>query len=117
MVLRFTYFGWLVCLLAVLAGAQAKHPAPDINGIVQRMAAAQQENRARLRPFTVKRGYFLLDKKDQTKGQVVADASPGKLTELMKLPDLESVFAQLVRQTDTEQVARDLVAVMKINPS
>jgi ABC-2 type transport system ATP-binding protein len=50
------------------------------------------------------------------KGQVVADASPGKLTELMKLPDLESVFAQLVRQTDTEQVARDLVEVMKINP-
>jgi len=72
-VLRFTYFGWLVCLLAVLAGAQAKHPAPDVNGIVQRMAAAQQENRARLRPFTVKRGYFLLDKKDQTKGQMVAN--------------------------------------------
>ena len=48
------------------------------------------------------------------KGQVVADASPSSLTGLMKLPDLESVFAQLVRQTDTEQVARDLVAVMNI---
>jgi ABC-2 type transport system ATP-binding protein len=48
------------------------------------------------------------------KGQVVADASPTSLTGLMKLPDLESVFAQLVRQTDTEQVARDLVGVMNI---
>jgi ABC-2 type transport system ATP-binding protein len=48
------------------------------------------------------------------KGQVVADASPSSLTGLMKLPDLESVFAQLVRQTDTEEVARDLVHVMKI---
>ena len=51
------------------------------------------------------------------KGQVVADASPSSLTGLMKLPDLESVFAQLVRQTDTEEVARDLVHVMKIAPN
>ena len=49
-----------------------------------------------------------------SKGKVVADASPGKLTELTKLKDLESVFAQLVQQTDTEQVARDLVGVMKV---
>jgi ABC-2 type transport system ATP-binding protein len=49
-----------------------------------------------------------------SKGRVVADASPGKLTELTKLPDLESVFAQLVQQTDTEQLARDLVGVMKV---
>jgi ABC-2 type transport system ATP-binding protein len=48
-----------------------------------------------------------------SKGRVVADAAPSKLTGLMKLPDLEAVFAQLVRQTDTEQVARDLVNVMK----
>ena len=48
------------------------------------------------------------------KGNVVADASPSELTSLMKLPDLESVFAQLVRQTDTEQLARDLVGVMKV---
>jgi ABC-2 type transport system ATP-binding protein len=51
------------------------------------------------------------------KGQIVADASPTSLTGLMKLPDLESVFAQLVRQTDTEEVARDLVHVMKITPN
>ena len=49
-----------------------------------------------------------------SKGQIVADASPSKLTELTKLKDLESVFAQLVQQTDTEQLARDLVGVMKV---
>jgi len=49
-----------------------------------------------------------------SRGKVVADAAPGKLTELTRLKDLESVFAQLVQQTDTEQVARDLVGVMKV---
>lgn len=48
------------------------------------------------------------------KGRVVADAAPHDLTRLMHLPTLESVFAQLVQQTDTEQVARDLVAVMQV---
>jgi hypothetical protein len=72
-VLRLTSLGWLICLVAALAEAQAAHPTPDVNTIVQRMAAAQQENKAHLRPFTVKRGYFLLDKKDQTKGEVVAN--------------------------------------------
>jgi ABC-2 type transport system ATP-binding protein len=48
------------------------------------------------------------------KGRVVADAAPGELTKLMALPTLESVFAQLVQQTDTGQVARDLVDVMKV---
>jgi ABC-2 type transport system ATP-binding protein len=47
-------------------------------------------------------------------GEVVADAAPRDLTQLMSLPTLESVFAQLVQQTDTEQVARDLVAAMKV---
>ena len=46
-------------------------------------------------------------------GKVVADAAPGELTKLMHLPTLESVFAQLVQQTDTEQVAREMVSVMK----
>src|SRR6202046_982028 len=49
-----------------------------------------------------------------SKGKIVADAAPSKLTELTKLKDLESVFAQLVQQTDTEQVARDLVGAMKV---
>ena len=47
------------------------------------------------------------------RGNVVADAPPGELTRLMELPTLESVFAQLVKQTDTRKVAGDLVAVMK----
>jgi len=49
-----------------------------------------------------------------SKGKVVADAAPRDLTQLMSLPPLESVFAQLVQQTDTEQVARDLVGVMQV---
>lgn len=48
------------------------------------------------------------------KGRVVADAAPQELTTLMELPTLESVFAQLVQQTDTEQVAREVVSVMKV---
>jgi ABC-2 type transport system ATP-binding protein len=48
------------------------------------------------------------------KGKVVADAAPRDLTQLMKLPTLESVFAQLVQQTDTERVARDVVSVMQV---
>jgi len=71
-VLRFKHIGWMVCLLATLAGAQASAPSADVNGVVQRMMAAQRENKARLHPFTVKRGYLLMDKKDQTKGEVVA---------------------------------------------
>ena len=49
-----------------------------------------------------------------TKGRVVADASPGELTKLMKLATLESVFAQLVEQTETERTAQQLVDVMKV---
>jgi ABC-2 type transport system ATP-binding protein len=48
------------------------------------------------------------------KGRVVADAAPQELTALMKLPTLESVFAQLVQQTDTESVARQMIDVMKV---
>lgn len=49
-----------------------------------------------------------------SKGRIVADAAPGELTRLMELPTLESVFAQLVQQTDTERVAREMVDVMKV---
>ena len=49
-----------------------------------------------------------------SKGRVVADAAPGELTRLMELPTLESVFAQLVQQSDTAQVAQDAVSVMKV---
>ena len=49
-----------------------------------------------------------------SKGRVVADASPQELTRLTELPTLEHVFAQLVRQADTEAVAKDLVAAMQV---
>ena len=49
-----------------------------------------------------------------SQGCVVADAPPRELTTLMELPTLESVFAQLVQQTDTQQVARDIVGAMKV---
>ena len=48
------------------------------------------------------------------KGKVVADAPPGDLIRLTALPTLERVFAELVQQTNTEQVARDLRDVMKV---
>jgi ABC-2 type transport system ATP-binding protein len=32
----------------------------------------------------------------------------------MELPTLESVFAQLVQQTNTEQLAQQMVEVMKV---
>lgn len=48
------------------------------------------------------------------KGRVVADAAPDDLTRLMELPTLESVFAQLVQQPDTAQVAHQMVEVMKV---
>ena len=47
------------------------------------------------------------------KGRVLADAAPGELTRLMKLPNLERVFAELVEQQDTRVAARELVAVMR----
>ncbi len=47
------------------------------------------------------------------KGQVVADDSVERLRNLMQLPSLEQIFAQLVVQEDAEQVARDIVDVMR----
>jgi ABC-2 type transport system ATP-binding protein len=45
---------------------------------------------------------------------VVADASPAELTRMTDLPTLEEVFAQLVRQVDTTDVAKELVAAMGV---
>ncbi|HTV08645.1 MAG TPA: ABC transporter ATP-binding protein [Candidatus Aquilonibacter sp.] len=50
-----------------------------------------------------------------TKGRIVADAPPAELTRVMKLSNLESVFAQLVEQTQTERIAQQLVDVMKVS--
>lgn len=48
------------------------------------------------------------------RGRVQADAPPSELTTLMKLPNLESVFAQLVQQQDTRAAAQEIVEVMQI---
>jgi ABC-2 type transport system ATP-binding protein len=47
-------------------------------------------------------------------GQVLADAAPAELTELTRLPSLERVFAQLVRQQDTRAAAKEMVEAMRI---
>jgi ABC-2 type transport system ATP-binding protein len=51
------------------------------------------------------------------KGRVLADAHPAELTKLMSLPNLESVFAQLVQQQDTRSLAQQMVEVMQIGHS
>jgi ABC-2 type transport system ATP-binding protein len=48
------------------------------------------------------------------KGKILADARPSELTTLMRLPNLESVFAQLVQQQDTRTVAQEMVEVMQL---
>ena len=47
------------------------------------------------------------------KGKVVADDSVESLRNLMQLPSLEQIFAQLVVQEDAEQVANNIVEVMR----
>jgi ABC-2 type transport system ATP-binding protein len=49
------------------------------------------------------------------KGKILADAAPLELRTMMQLGNLESVFAQLVRQQDTRMAARELVEVMGVN--
>jgi ABC-2 type transport system ATP-binding protein len=46
-------------------------------------------------------------------GSIVADAPPAELAALMQLPSLEKVFAQLVRQQDTQSAARAMIEVMR----
>ena len=48
------------------------------------------------------------------KGRVLADSPPSELVKLMSLPNLESVFAQLVKQQDTRAVAQEMVEAMRI---
>src|SRR6202453_311397 len=50
-----------------------------------------------------------------SKGRVLADAHPADLTKLMSLPNLESVFAQLVQQQDTRSLAQQMVEVVRNN--
>jgi ABC-2 type transport system ATP-binding protein len=48
------------------------------------------------------------------KGRILADAPPSELKESLALANLESVFAQLVRQEDMRSVAREMVDVMGV---
>ena len=48
------------------------------------------------------------------RGWVVADGSPQELTGATNLPTLESAFAELVEQTNTERVAEEIVDVMQV---
>ncbi len=47
------------------------------------------------------------------KGKIVADDSVSHLSRLMSLPSLESIFKELVKQEDTVEVARNIIAFMK----
>lgn len=47
------------------------------------------------------------------KGRILADAAPSGLAKLMSLPNLESVFAQLVQQQDTRGRAHEIVEAMQ----
>jgi ABC-2 type transport system ATP-binding protein len=49
------------------------------------------------------------------KGKILADAPPAMLKSSLALANLESVFAQLVQQQDTQSVARELVDVMAVH--
>ncbi|MGB6726677.1 MAG: ABC transporter ATP-binding protein [Terracidiphilus sp.] len=47
------------------------------------------------------------------KGRVLADARTAELVKLNSLPNLESVFAQLVEQQETRRIAQDIVEVIE----
>ena len=72
MVFKGTFWGAFICLLGTVAVAQA-NPKADTQTVVSRMLQTLQENKAKVRPFTVKRGYLLFDKQDQPKAKVVAN--------------------------------------------
>jgi ABC-2 type transport system ATP-binding protein len=46
------------------------------------------------------------------KGKILADAPPAELRSSLRLANLESVFAQLIQQQDTQSVAREIVGTM-----
>jgi ABC-2 type transport system ATP-binding protein len=49
------------------------------------------------------------------RGKIVADDSVNHLSELMRLPSLESIFRELVRQTDTHLYSRRMADMMAMN--
>jgi len=71
-VLRSSISGLVLVFLAGVMAAQQQGQTPDVNTIVARMISTQQGNQAKVRAYTVKRDYQLLDKQDQPKAQVIA---------------------------------------------
>src|SRR5215467_8563755 len=49
------------------------------------------------------------------RGRILADAPPSELKTSLQLANLESVFAQLVQQQDTQSIARELVETMAVH--
>jgi ABC-2 type transport system ATP-binding protein len=49
------------------------------------------------------------------KGKILANAPPAELRRSLQLANLESVFAQLVKQQDTKSVAREIAATMAVD--
>lgn len=47
------------------------------------------------------------------RGRLIADDSVERLRQIMSAPSLEQVFSELVQQTNTEAVAREMVEAMK----
>jgi hypothetical protein len=66
------------------------------------MVAVQQQNKARVRPFTVKRGYLLFDKKDQAKAEVVAHIT-------VQSPDRKEYWIERSSGGMGERVLRDVL--------
>jgi hypothetical protein len=77
-VLRIVAAVGIFCLMTTAAAAAAlgsgapDSQTPDVQIIVERMLQAQRQNTARVRAFTVKRGYLLRDKQEQEKAHIVA---------------------------------------------
>jgi len=100
---RSTMRGLWLLLLAKLVVAQGMGPVPDLKTIVDGMVNARQENRAHIRPYTVKRDYQLLDVQLQPKARIVADITylpPGQ-----KWYSVESSSGGL-----GEKILRDILA-------
>ena len=73
MLLRSSISTLALVILAGLVAAQEGGQTPDVSTIVSRMISVQQGNQAKLRAYTVKRNYQLMDKQEQPKGQLVAN--------------------------------------------
>ncbi|MCP4215864.1 MAG: ABC transporter ATP-binding protein [bacterium] len=48
------------------------------------------------------------------RGTIVADDSVERLSDLMELPSLESIFKELVQQKDTEKIAESIISFMQV---